>query len=116
MKIKLILLTLISGMLMIGCTYDVEDTCDTSNVTYKTTITGLLTSYECYTCHAGTAPLGNINLEGYANVKAQVTAGRLFGAINHSPGFSPMPDGRPKMNDCDISKFKAWIDAGAPDN
>jgi hypothetical protein len=55
-------------------------------------------------------------LEGYSNVKAKVTDGRLFGAINHSPGYAPMPDGQPKMDQCDINKVKTWIDAGAPNN
>lgn len=111
----------ISAFAIAGCYYDKEDllynsACDTTNVTYSSTITGILNSYGCKSCHSGASASGNINLETYANVKARVTDGKLFGAINHSAGFTPMPDGSAKMNSCDINKVKAWIDAGAPNN
>ena len=115
----LLLLTLILG----SCSYDAEEElyptngfCNTANVTYSGTVSGLLASYGCNDCHAGPSPEGNINLQGYTNVKALATRGRLYGAINHSPGFHPMPEGAPKMSSCDINKIKAWIDAGAPNN
>ncbi|MFN2440044.1 MAG: hypothetical protein ABR503_12650, partial [Chitinophagaceae bacterium] len=59
---------------------------------------------------------GNISLGDYTSVKTQVNNGKLFGAINHAPGFSPMPQGANKMSQCDINKVKAWVDAGAPNN
>ncbi|HVG42646.1 MAG TPA: hypothetical protein VM888_13635, partial [Chitinophagaceae bacterium] len=90
--------------------------CSTTSVTYSATITGLLSTYACTSCHSGPAPSGNFSLVGYTNVKAKVTDNRLLGAINHASGFSPMPQGGPKMSDCDISKIKKWIDAGAPQN
>lgn len=105
-----------------GCYYDVEEelypisNCDTSNVTYSGTITAIINSYACLSCHSGSNPSGGFSLEGYNNVKAKVNDSRLFGAINHLPGFTPMPYSLPKMNQCDINKVKAWIDAGAPNN
>jgi hypothetical protein len=104
-----------------GCYYDSEEElygtdCDTSNVTYSTTIKGLLNTYTCLTCHIGSNPSGGFTLDTYAGIKARVTDGRLWGAINHLSGFSPMPQGYVKMSDCDIKKVKAWIDAGAPNN
>lgn len=110
------------SLLIAGCYYDREDelygvgTCDVSNVTYTTTIQGILNRYSCLSCHAGASPSGGVNLSTYAGIKAKVTDGRLFGAINHNSGFTPMPDGGGKMNACDINKVKAWIDAGAPQN
>ncbi|HEU4471685.1 MAG TPA: hypothetical protein VFR58_11410 [Flavisolibacter sp.] len=102
-----------------GCSSDNEEdltpTCNTSNVTFSGTITGLINQYSCLNCH-GNNPSAPFSLVSYANVKAKVDDGRLFGAINHSTGFSPMPKGLPKMSQCDINKVKAWIDAGAPNN
>ena len=112
---------IIALTLLTGCHYDVEEelygTCNTTNVTYSTTIRNILTNNACLNCHGTPASNGApFSLEGYANVKAQVDAHRLFGAINHENGFAPMPQGGPKMNQCDINKVKAWIDAGAPNN
>jgi hypothetical protein len=107
-----------------SCYYDVEEElyppagpCDTGTaVTYSTTITGLMTSYGCLGCHSGTVPSGNVNLSTYAGVKTRVDNNELWGAINHQPGFTPMPQGMGKMSTCDIAKIKVWMDAGAPNN
>jgi hypothetical protein len=103
-----------------GCYYDVEEElygfCDTTNVTFSGTVNNLLTSYGCLGCHSGSAPSGGFVLSSHAAVKAKVTDGRLVGAINHHPGFSPMPQGGAKMNQCDIDKIEAWVTAGAPNN
>jgi hypothetical protein len=104
-----------------SCYYHKEDvlyggSCDTTHVTYSTTIKSLLSNYGCLGCHIGGNPPGGINLETYTNVKILVNNGRFYGAITHAPGFRPMPDGAAKMNDCDISKIKVWIDSGAPNN
>ncbi|HWI92309.1 MAG TPA: hypothetical protein VNT20_13590 [Flavisolibacter sp.] len=107
--------------IFVSCYYHKEDilygtNCDTTNVTYSSTIKSLLNNYSCLGCHIGVNPPGGINLETYPNVKTMVDNGRFYGAITHAGGFKPMPDGGPKMNSCDINKIKAWIDAGAPDN
>lgn len=121
MKIKILITALISVFVISSCYYDREDelygsTCDTSAVTYSSTITGIINRYGCLNCHATGVLSGGFSLEGYTNVKAKINDGRLFGAINHSAGFVPMPQGANKMSSCDINKVKAWIDAGAPNN
>jgi len=123
MKKNRFILYCLSAILIIGCTYNKEEelypntgNCDTSNVRFATTINAILQKYDCSFCHNDVTLSGNINLANYNSVKAQVINGRLFGAINHEPGFSQMPQGRNKMNQCDINKVKAWIDAGAPNN
>ena len=104
----------------LGCTKEKDANaaipCDTTNTTYSVTVTGLLRNYGCLGCHVGPNPVGNIQLGNYSSVKQLADNGKLFGSINWSPGFSKMPQGAPKMADCDISKIKAWIDAGAPNN
>ena len=119
---KKILIALVAGIFMLSsCYYHKEDllygsNCDTTNVTYSSTMRGLLNNYGCLGCHVGNNPSGGINLETYDNIKTVIDNGRLYGAITHSAGFKPMPDGAAKMNPCDINKVKAWIDAGAPNN
>ena len=121
MKNLTLFISLLFVVIFSSCYYDVEEelypnTCNTSGVTFSGTVNPLLSSYGCLGCHSGAGAQGNVNLEGYNNVKAKVTDGKLWGAINHQPGFSPMPQGGSKMSSCDISKIKAWIDAGIPNN
>lgn len=121
MKKAILILSVICVVIASGCYYDKEDllygtNCDTSNVTYSSTIKGYLNSYGCLGCHVGANPSGGINLETYANVKAVVDNGKLYGSVTHSSGFIPMPDGAAKMSSCDIKRLKAWIDASAPNN
>lgn len=118
---KWILITAFTGTtIFAGCRYDVvpNGSCDTSNVTYSSTITGIIQSYGCLAsgCHGGSNPGAGFKLDTYEAVKAKVTDGRLFGAINHTSGFVAMPQNSGKMSQCDINKVKAWIDAGTPNN
>lgn len=112
------ILTLCSGLA--GCRYDVKPNlpCDTSNVTYSGTVSGIIQSYGCLAppCHGSAGGQAGFSLSGYPALKAKVTDGRLFGAINHFSGFIPMPQNEGKMDPCDIDKIRAWIDQGAPDN
>jgi hypothetical protein len=93
----------------------VASACDTTTVKFSTTILGIMNT-KCVGCHSGTPPQGGINFTTHAGVKAKVDDGRLWGAINHLPGYSPMPKGGQKLSDCEIKQFKKWIDAGAPNN
>ena len=120
---KFIFILLILVSLVTGCRYESRDLlngintpCDLSNVGYSSAIRPILNSNGCLSCHSGPVPEGNISLSDYVGLKAKVDDGRLWGAINHFPGFSPMPQGLNKLSDCEISKIKTWIDAGAPNN
>ena len=118
---KFLLPLAIMAFILSSCYYHKEDilygtTCDTTNVTYSSTIKGLLNNYSCLGCHIGVDPPGGINLETYTNLKTMVDNGRFYGAVTHAAGFKPMPDGGSKISPCDINKIKAWIAAGAPNN
>lgn len=89
--------------------------CDTAAVTFSGSVKNILNN-KCLGCHSGTAASGGINLSVYAVVKAKVDDGRLWGAINQLPGYSPMPKGGSKLSDCEIAQFRKWIAAGAPNN
>jgi hypothetical protein len=112
-KISLVLVA-ITTLLWTSCTYD-ADTCSTANTTYSGTITSIFTTNGCYSCHGDIPSNGApFSLVGYSNVVAQKS--RLVGAISHANGFAPMPQGLPKLSECDINKVKAWMQAGTPDN
>lgn len=127
MKMKKIVL--IFSLLVIGlqaCYYDNEEElypyvdtgCNLENVTFSTTITGILSS-RCLACHsnANANSYGEgIKLEDYQDVKNAADGGRLLGSIKHEQGFAEMPIGTDKLDDCKISQFEAWINAGAPNN
>jgi hypothetical protein len=106
--------------LLSGCHNRVEEelynTCSTANVTYSGTIQTILNSNQCISCHSGASASGNIRLSTYSEVLVRVNNGSLYGSINHSPGFHPMPHGGGKISACDIKRIKSWIDAGAPNN
>jgi len=109
-----------------GCYYDSEEylfpniniTCDTTAVTYSGSVQPVLDQY-CYRCHSNAnAPVSgnNIALEDYGDVVTCAEDGSLFGSISHESGFSPMPKGGGKLDDCTITIIGTWINAGSPDN
>lgn len=101
---------------MTSCKYDVQECPTPTNITYSNTIKNLIANYDCFSCHGPNNPAAGFSLSSYTEVKSKVDDGRLFGAVNHSPGFVPMPENGRKMDQCDINKVRAWIDAGAPNN
>src|SRR5690348_9757239 len=114
MKTRIITILFLSALLICSCYYDRESelygngNCDTTNTTYSSTIAGMISRYGCLNCHSGVSASGGFSLEGYTNVKAKVIDGKLQGAVNHTPGFSAMPQGAPKMNECDLAKMNKW--------
>lgn len=95
--------------------YPMAQPCDTTNVTYSGSIAPLLDA-NCASCHNSSLPQGSVNLDNYGGVKVVADNGRLWGAVNHSDGYSAMPQNRPKLNDCNLSKIRIWINDGALDN
>ncbi|NLJ44259.1 MAG: hypothetical protein GX431_11405 [Bacteroidales bacterium] len=126
MKISRITGLLAFQMVLIlnSCYYDSEEAlypsvglqCDTVNVTFSGTVTGMLAN-SCLSCHSNTtaAASGNgIRLQDYADVKARATS--IAGAIKHSGGYSPMPKNGGQLKACPISQFDVWIKNGMPNN
>ncbi|MBK8623445.1 MAG: hypothetical protein IPN79_17205 [Saprospiraceae bacterium] len=88
--------------------------CNTDNISYNAFVKPALSG--CTTCHQAANQSGGVRLDTYAEVKAVAANGKLYGSISWQNGFSRMPSGGNKMNDCNISKIKSWIDAGSPEN
>ncbi|MBV6425601.1 MAG: hypothetical protein KIPDCIKN_00082 [Haliscomenobacter sp.] len=106
------------SLLAFSCTNEkVEEPngCDTSNVKYSTDIAPIVQSSCSNGCHNGNTPSAGFRLDSYAAIKVKVDQGRLYGAVAQLAGFSAMPVGG-RLSDCNISKIKAWVDAGAPNN
>lgn len=116
-------LALLLIFLVNSCYYDNEELlypklqsgCDTTNITYGKTITGILSGY-CYGCHGPTYQVsGNgIRLDTYSNVVNYL--GRIIGSVNHTPGYSFMPKPSGKLDDCSIKQLIIWKNNGAPNN
>lgn len=89
--------------------------CDTSAITFSGSVVPILAT-NCYGCHTASIAEGGVVLDEYEGVKEEADHGHLIGVITHTPGFPPMPQGAPKLTDCDIEKIRKWLEAGAPDN
>jgi len=112
------------GMLIFlsSCYYDVAEelypdkpVCDTTNITFTDHVLPIINA-NCTSCHSGQAAAGNIRLENYNDISAAANNGSLLGVIRHEPGWSPMPKGGGKLNDCDIAEIETWVNQGAPNN
>lgn len=89
--------------------------CDTLNVSFSQTVMPILNN-TCTGCHNSNGASGGIYLSTHAGVASAASSGKLYGAIAHLNGFSPMPQGGNQLPSCDIKQIKAWIDEGALDN
>src|SRR5687767_2359941 len=121
MERRIINMILLCFLALTGCYYDVEENlypatdCVTTNLSFQTNIEPIF-QRNCYSCHSAAANTANVTLQGHTELMKHVTSGRLLGAIKHQPGFTPMPQGAQKMQDCDIAKIEQWITDGAPNN
>ena len=124
MKIMLKIFMFLAIAAIAGCYYDSEERlypklynpCDDIDVTYSRTVTAIL--QPCQLCHSNSqaSSSGNgIKLQNYMDVMTVVKNGRLMGAVNHSDGFVPMPDGG-KLPNCEIAQLQKWIDSGSLNN
>ena len=119
-----IILIFIAVVSFSSCYYDKGDmlypgagtNCDTTAaISYAKNVVPLL-QQQCYSCHSGGSPSGGIAMGTYASDKAIAVNGKLYGSISFAAGFSPMPQGAPKMSTCQLSTIKRWINAGSPNN
>ena len=132
-----IILALLIGSVFIGCYYDKSDVinpnaafvgCDTTSVSYASTISPILSNHGCNVCHAGSAAAGGgIVLDNYTGVQTAVNAGQLVPAVRQDksctscvpayPAYEVMPKNNgPKLDDCSINKIIAWVNQGAKNN
>lgn len=116
------LLMVTLALLFQSCYYDNEEdlypaatTCDTTDVSYSRDVWPVISS-NCTSCHSGGAPQGNVSLENYDDIVVAADNGSLLGVIRHEDGWSPMPKGGGKLNDCNIALIETWVNNGTPNN
>ncbi len=63
------------------------------------------------TCHGASGRANNMVFENHQGA-ASVSGATIKGAINHSSGFSAMPQGGSKLSATKIATIEAWIDGG----
>jgi mono/diheme cytochrome c family protein len=125
MKIKYILIFLFFAGLISSCYYDNKEelyptlpgSCDTTLFDYSTAVQSILAN-NCYACHSSGAAAssgGNIVLEGYSQAKTVAEDGRLLGSIAHASGYSAMPKGGAKLDDCSLLVIEKWIENNFPE-
>ena len=89
--------------------------CDTTSVSFAQTVQPLLNTYcvkaPCHQTGGGGSAKKFDNYQGVKN-----WAHRIPGAINHEPGFQPMPQDGPLLPLCDRQKIIGRIHQGALDN
>ncbi len=126
-KLPILLTFAVSMVLLSSCYYDNKEelyqnlntNCETANVSFGTTIEPIITA-NCAIpgCHIGPANAGGLDLSTYQGVKSSADAtgnGSLVGRITASSG-SLMPQGGPRLPECDIQKIQQWVADGAPNN
>jgi len=93
--------------------------CDTTNVTLSGELTDIMEA-NCFRCHSNAnADIsgGSYNLQDYNTIHEAALSGALLSSILRDNKLAPpMPQDGGKLSDCEINKFKAWIDRGALNN
>jgi len=126
MKALILIALLATLYLAQGCYYNSEEflfpdtgnDCDTTIVTYVQSVVPIIQN-NCLSCHSNTSATalgGNVRLEEYVDIKLKADDGKLLGTISHAAGFVPMPQGAPKLQECNIAIIRLWIEAGALNN
>jgi len=96
--------------------YPETEACDTLDVSFALDVVPVLSNH-CYGCHsnANAPDFGKgLSLEDYEDVSAM--SARIIGAINHNPGFVPMPKGNEPLDSCQIKTIEAWVNQGSLNN
>lgn len=121
-KAVFFVITLWIAGFMSSCYYDNEEdlypkqtACDTTNVTYETKIAPIMQN-NCNSCHNQVTANAGVVTDNYNDLKTVAENGQLWGAVNHEPGYSPMPRNGEQLPECELKKIRIWIDNGAPRN
>ena len=88
------------------------NTCDTTHFKFAANVAPILNAH-CTSCHntADAAANGGVDLSNYAGVLLHTD--HIPIVIQWLPGQLQMPQGGPKLSDCNIKIIQKWIQAGA---
>lgn len=87
--------------------------CDTLAISFSNRIMPIIQN-SCVGCHNSSNPSGGYDLSSYNEIIKSIDP--LIGSIKHLSGYSEMPKGSQKLDDCSINVIQKWIDAGHKNN
>lgn len=90
-----------------------ESGCDTTQVTFSTTIWPIMEKY-CTGCHSAASPGGGIVISGYGDLVSLAGNGSLMGSVRYESGYAKMPTNQ-QIPACNIDQLQGWIDKGFPE-
>ena len=108
-----------------GCYYDVDEElnppppvvegCDTAALNYAA-IKTVFQNGTCIGCHEGATANAGLDLSTYAGISQYLEnpSNQLIDRITVATTGDIMPPSGPKLNDCNVSKIRTWINAGFP--
>lgn len=86
--------------------------CDTLNITYTIHIAPVVNTY-CKGCHNASNKGGGVNLDNYADTKANTLTGKMVCTITAN-GCAVMPKGGPQLSKCNMRKIQIWASNNCP--
>ncbi len=125
MKTLFFVLSSILIILFTSCYYNKQDIlypdgnvpCNTVSAKFSTDVLPVMNvSCNSSGCHNTSSAASGVILDTYAGVKTHALNGRLMGSMNQTSGYSSMPKGGAKLNNCSLAKIQQWINAGTPNN
>ena len=103
-----------------GCYYDVDEElnpelCDTTAMNYQK-ISAVFQQGTCLSCHSGANADAGLDLSTYAGASQYLnsSSSTLIDRITVGNTGAIMPPSGTKLNDCNVSKIRTWINAGFP--
>ena len=88
--------------------------CDTSDYSFSHRIKPLIDNW-CVGCHSGSGGGGGYDFLSYNGLTSAIVNNKLLGALNHLPGFFPMPKNS-QLSECDLNAITKWVNSGYPNN
>ena len=94
---------------------ELNNMCDTTNVTYSKNIAKIMNN-NCNNCHGSTYKTdGNgVSLGNYQDLFDNYDD--VLGAVNHVGNFKPMPKNSSKLSSCILRQLQIWNEQGKPNN
>lgn len=121
-----LVLLIIPMIISVSCYYDNQEdlyptlsssSCTESQISFTSQVLPLMnTSCNQSGCHNGNDRAAQIVLDNHTDLLVSANDGTLLGSIRYTAGFSPMPDGAAKLDDCSIQLVATWITEGALNN
>jgi len=90
--------------------------CDTSNVTYTSSIQPIIQNYclGCHTTSSANSSGGGIILDSYSAVKTNAQTGHLLCSVQWTGTCYKMPKNVSQLTSCNIRKFLIWANNNFP--